>query len=330
MKNLSSDTAYYRQIGNAIIICAVFILFVTVMFKGSPTGQWIFSCIGVILETLVIIGLFRYKKIVYDNNTIFIKTYLTGNMTEVPFINVISIEKGPVSASYSTMRSGKLIFSDGMQTRKIRFYLAYSLYNVVNLNNFIGVGMGPSPASAAEQVIVTQKTEIDRGKRLTSALTDQFIMTMTIMVFAIPEMIYQFTHLRTAGDINLYSFTAGNWYVYVLNIGFAIYFCKDCIGGQSPAKRIFKFQVVDNKTEEIAKPFRCLIRNIFILLWPIEAIILLINPVRRLGDMVAGTKVIIADPEPFKINFASLAIVFILAYPVMPLVAYLSDKLMGR
>ena len=230
------------------------------------------------------------------------------------------------------MRSGKIIFSDGRQTKKVRFYLAYGLYTVVNLNNFIGVGMEPIPAFKAGQNVITKRTEIDRGRRLTSAITDHFIMTMVVMVFAIPEIAHQFTHIKTADDTSIYSFAISNWYVYVLNIGFALYFCKDSIGGQSPSKRIFKFQVVDNKTGEIASPLRCLVRNIFILLWPIEAILLLINPARRLGDMVAGTKVIIVDPEPspLKINFVSLAIVFILAFPVMPLVGYASDKLMGR
>jgi uncharacterized RDD family membrane protein YckC len=283
-------------------------------------------------EILLIIGLFRYKKISYDNNTVFIKTYFTGEVLQVPHSNIISIEKTGQYKSYGTMRSGRLLFSDGVQIQKIRFYLAYNLYSVGNLNSFMGVGAEPSPAFRAEQFIVTEKAEIDRGKRLGSALTDHFIMTMVAMLFAAPEIIYQFTHLQPTAETNLYSFATNNWYAYFLNIGFALYFCKDCIRGQSPAKFIFKFQVVNNETGEIAGPFRCLIRDVFILLWPIEAVILLINPSRRLGDRVAGTKVIIAGAEskPSKINFARLAVVFILAYPIMPLVAYLSDKLLVR
>ena len=332
MNNLSSDVAYYRQIGNAIILPAFFILFITMVFKDSQTGQLIFGSVGAVLETLLIIGLFRYKKVTYDNNTVFIKTYFTGKVREIPYSNIIGVERVQQYTSYNTMHSARLLFSDGGQTQKVKFYLAYSLYSVGNLNNFVGVGAKPSPAFKAELLIGAPKAKIDRGKRLGSALTDHFIMTMVAMLFSIPEMIYQLTHLQTIKETSIYSFAMNNWYAYFLNIGFALYFCKDCIRGQSPAKFIFKFQVVNNTTGEIAGPIRCLARDIFIILWPIEAIILLINPSRRLGDRIAGTKVIIAnaEPKPLKINFANLAVAFVLAYPIMPFVAYLSDKLMGR
>ena len=75
-------------------------------------------------------------------------------------------------------------------------------------------------------------------------------------------------------------------------IGFAFYFCKDCINGQSFAKRILKLQVVDNTSGEAASPLKCVIRNIFISVWPLEVLVTLISPSRRMGDFLAGTRVI--------------------------------------
>lgn len=56
-------------------------------------------------------------------------------------------------------------------------------------------------------------------------------------------------------------------------------------------------RVVDNLNGQIASPMRCFIRNIFIIIWPLEVIVALINPSRRLGDIVAGTKLVKHSPE---------------------------------
>jgi uncharacterized RDD family membrane protein YckC len=329
MKNLSSDSSYYRQIANSILLPAFFVFFVTEIFKDSPTSQVIFSCIGAALTSVIIIGLFQYKKITYNSDTVFIKNYFTGKVIEIPFSNIISIEKIRPYASYATIRTGRLIFSDGDQTQKVRFYLAYNLYSVPDIMNYVSLYIVQSPVFNTERILPYQ-AQIDRGKRIISAFTDHMIMTMIAMPFAIPEFIYQFTHKGVTEDLNTNPFPADNWGIYVVYLGFAFFFCKDCVNGQSPAKRLFKFQVVNNKTGEVAGSFRCFIRDIFMILWPIEVVILLINPARRLGDWVAGTRVVIAEPglKP-KINIAQLAIVLILAYPVMPVGMLAVDKL-GR
>jgi hypothetical protein len=77
---------------------------------------------------------------------------------------------------------------------------------------------------------------------------------------------------------------------YVALFGSALYVCKDSFNGRSIAKRILGTQVVSNKTGLPAPPLQCLLRNIFCLLWPVEFIVALVNPARRLGDRVAGTR----------------------------------------
>jgi hypothetical protein len=102
-------------------------------------------------------------------------------------------------------------------------------------------------------------------------------------------------------------------------IGFAVYLCKDAINGRSPGKRILKLQIIDNATGKAASPVKCFVRNIFIILWPIEAIVALINPSRRIGDLVAGTKLIPFNPttEQQKTNWRQAGISLALAYGLM-------------
>ena len=80
---------------------------------------------------------------------------------------------------------------------------------------------------------------------------------------------------------------------------FSIYFNKDAIKGKSPAKRILGHIIVDNKTGEIANPIKSVIRNITLVFWPIEVIFSLFSPERRIGDYIAGTKVI-SDEKTLK------------------------------
>jgi len=96
---------------------------------------------------------------------------------------------------------------------------------------------------------------------------------------------------------------------------FTIYFCKDCIDGRSLAKRILKLQVVDNKKQSVATPFQNLIRNIFILIWPVEVIVSFFNQERRIGDRVAGTKLnfYIASNEKQKNNIGQTLLCLIIA-----------------
>ncbi len=161
--------------------------------------------------------------------------------------------------------------------------------------------------------------KLKTGTRLGSMLLDHFFMTMIAGVFFIPEIISMtsnvLVHEQPKSD-----FFGGT--TYILLIGFAIYFCKDCINGQSIAKRILKLQLVDNSTGRVASPFKCLLRNLFIVLWPLEVIAAIINPNRRIGDWVAGTKLEYYDSslEKPKVNVGKVAIALLLAYGFMILI----------
>ncbi|WP_462250994.1 RDD family protein [Ekhidna sp.] len=160
--------------------------------------------------------------------------------------------------------------------------------------------------------------DTNAGTRLGSMLIDHFVMTFIAMIFFIPGMIstfataFQVNHEQTSPDI-----FGGLSYVGLL--GFALYLCKDSINGRSIAKRILKIQVVNNQTGEVASPLKCFVRNLFCALWPIEVIVTLANPSRRIGDMVAGTKVVPFNPdsEQPKSDFKQVGISIALAYGIM-------------
>src|SRR4249920_2539695 len=121
--------------------------------------------------------------------------------------------------------------------------------------------------------------EISVGFRLGTMLLDHFI----ICLIGIPPIIIY--DLLTKSNSAPAAISP-----YPMIPLFVIYFCKDCIGGRSPAKRILKLVVVDNKTNEPATPLQSLIRNLFVLIWPIEVCVAFFNQKRRIGDRVAGTK----------------------------------------
>ncbi len=82
---------------------------------------------------------------------------------------------------------------------------------------------------------------------------------------------------------------------------FFIYLNKDFFNAKSPAKRILGFQVIDRKTNNPANELQCFVRNLTICVaWPIEVIVGLINPERRIGDLLANTKVIASEKQKFK------------------------------
>ncbi len=158
--------------------------------------------------------------------------------------------------------------------------------------------------------------QVSVGIRIVSMLLDHVFMSMICVVFFIPGIIFEMAKTFNENNELTYPHFLGGPLIYVGILGFSFYLCKDIFGGQSIAKRIFKLQLVHNTTGQVASPLRCFIRNLFIVFWPIEAIIALINPSRRLGDFVAGTKLIVFDPSSPKPNFkiGQVIISILLAY----------------
>ncbi|MGI4864532.1 MAG: RDD family protein [Janthinobacterium lividum] len=154
--------------------------------------------------------------------------------------------------------------------------------------------------------------QLNVGQRIASMFVDHLAMTLIVMVFAAPGLVYNLIQSINSHTHILPSIAPS----FITILGFALYFCKDCVSGRSIAKRLFSLKVVNNNTGEIASPLRCLIRNIFCIIWPVEILITFFNPTRRLGDLIAGTRVAKAEPsETFApLNYAQ--IIFSLILPV--------------
>jgi uncharacterized RDD family membrane protein YckC len=132
------------------------------------------------------------------------------------------------------------------------------------------------------------------GKRMTSMTSDMmYVMSLFIiplLIIAIPLVVII---VFTKGDIDNVLFDGKfNIGVVIFSITLFVILNKDYYRGRSVAKRVLGYQIRDVKTNEIASPTQCVVRNITCFMWPVEAVFILINPSRRLGDFIAGTIVL--------------------------------------
>lgn len=73
---------------------------------------------------------------------------------------------------------------------------------------------------------------------------------------------------------------------------------KDLVGGRSVSKRILGLVVVRAGTLEVAGPLRCAGRNVVgFVLFPIELLMCLVSPSRRVGDLIFGTELMAFGPQ---------------------------------
>ena len=167
---------------------------------------------------------------------------------------------------------------------------------------------------------------ITPGTRLGSMLLDHVFMTVVMMIFFLPMLMAQFTPGSTPTQEQLTASLFEGNYRYLAVLAFALYLWKDSIGGRSLAKRITKLQLIDNVTGLPASPLQSVIRNITIIVWPVEALLAMLNPERRLGDRLAGTRLTVFDeaipvpaPNPLQILLAlvlSYALMFVILVPL--------------
>lgn len=156
------------------------------------------------------------------------------------------------------------------------------------------------------------KDKVNIGLRLASMLVDQLAMTFIIMLIVMPGFAVSMFEAFDL-DHNPSSFGFGGMF-FLFAFGLSAYFNKDIFNGRSPGKRILKMQVIDNKTDQVANPLRCLVRNFTIAIWPLEVIFVLINPKRRLGDKIAGTRIdYVGNPEKTKMDWSKFTIALSIA-----------------
>ena len=160
---------------------------------------------------------------------------------------------------------------------------------------------------------------LNSGTRVGTMILDHFIMTILIMILAAPGMVYDMIQTFDNLDAQPKLFL-GNLYVNIF--AFSLYFNKDIYLGRSPAKRILKLQIVDIKTNRPANPVQCLVRNLTLIIWPVELIVGLTNIERRVGDLIAGTKLTTYGHEQYQTKPKWILVV--IAIVISMLVTYLT------
>ena len=67
---------------------------------------------------------------------------------------------------------------------------------------------------------------------------------------------------------------------------------KDIFASRSFGKRRTNTYIIDIQTNKTASGVKTILRNITIMIWPLEIVIAIVNPKRRIGDFIAGTKIV--------------------------------------
>lgn len=146
-----------------------------------------------------------------------------------------------------------------------------------------------------------------------SSIADLNSITLISGVFVLPDIVY---HMVYYNPVTHSVPQTPPVLFYIMNLGLCLVYCKDCIGAQSLGKRFFKLQVISLKTGAAATPMQCLIRNFSLVLLPVEIIMILINPSRRIGDILAGTKLEnIGDAKKTQVlNYPQIVSALIVSY----------------
>lgn len=142
--------------------------------------------------------------------------------------------------------------------------------------------------------------EIDKislKERLGSMILDQVFITLIAMLLDAPFSMYYRIQYPTVIGEKYVAFSDTTLSFYLTTIIISLFLSKDCYMGMSIGKRMLRLRVVDNKMGSQANPFFCLVRNLTIVIWPVEAIFSLFNRERRIGDFIAGTKLIRNEQE---------------------------------
>ena len=123
------------------------------------------------------------------------------------------------------------------------------------------------------------------NKRLLAFIID-FMLFMFAFMFISMFIIYDDYFLfNEQFDKNCYIA-----YVVCLIIIIVLFIGKDMLKGQSLGKRIMKIKVVTIKGES-PRIWQCILRNLTFFIWPIEALLLLLDK-RKIGDVLAKTIVV--------------------------------------
>lgn len=135
-----------------------------------------------------------------------------------------------------------------------------------------------------------------RKRRIAAYFIDHFIITLLMVSLVFLALGPDFMDENNLDKMNLIMLA-------VLLPGFFLYFGKESIQGISPGKWVMGIMVRDLENREKVPSFgRLLVRNLFVIIWPIEFLVLATNERKqRLGDQVAKTIVVKNPNKPARL-----------------------------
>ncbi|RIH66674.1 RDD family protein [Mariniphaga sediminis] len=144
---------------------------------------------------------------------------------------------------------------------------------------------------------INQKLRVSsRKRRIAAFIIDHFTITFLLVSTVFLSM---GTSFLDNNDISKMTITM----LAVMPIGFLIYFVKDSIKGISMGKWIMGIMIRDaDELNQVPSFGRLLIRNLLIIIWPVEFIVLALSQEKkRLGDKIVNTIVVNNPNKPNKL-----------------------------
>ena len=149
--------------------------------------------------------------------------------------------------------------------------------------------------------MIEQTTELtflksSRKRRIAAFIIDHFVMTFLMVSIVFIALGPNFMDENNPSKMM-------TTMLFVMIPGFILYFAKDSLKGISAGKWIMGIMVRDeNNQNEIPSFGRLFLRNLFIIIWPVEFIVLATSDQKkRLGDKVAKTVVVKIPNKPTKL-----------------------------
>lgn len=147
-----------------------------------------------------------------------------------------------------------------------------------------------------EQTTELKFPKSSRKRRIAAFIIDHFVMTFLMVSIVFIALGPNFMDENNPSKMM-------TTMLFVMIPGFILYFAKDSLKGISVGKWIMGIMVRDENDQNENPSFgRLFLRNLFIIIWPVEFIVLATNDQKkRLGDKVSKTVVVKNPNKPTKL-----------------------------
>lgn len=149
---------------------------------------------------------------------------------------------------------------------------------------------------------------INEGGYFRNLLEKQSIKLKRIHSFCLDVVVINFILMLISTILNLCNC---EWSYYTLTLIVPLYLFKDNFTGQSIGQAIIGISTVHNDTA--VRPVRALVRNLFLLIWPIELLLFLFSG-KRLGDIVTKTETVVVNERQRPTNGMLSVILFMIVW----------------